>query len=173
MKLIVYLAQRMTGRYCDDILAEARQVVKAFSKYPNIKLWSPAIEEGIPDRHVKLHQLSKNALRGKWRMDKEEGLRPSHILYDATGDMLSEGVGIERGLMRWYLWRPVVRRKDLPHTFSISQIEEDGMFETHEQAARYINGKWNSRKKWLLWKAEHILLGLPKMLLIQIRSLWL
>lgn len=173
MKLTVYLAQRMTDRYCDEILAEAQEVVKVFAKYPNIKLWSPAIEEQIPNRHVKLKQLTKGSLDYKWRIDKKVGLRRSHIIYDATGDIRSEGVGIERGHVRWYLWRPVVRRKNLPHNYSIATIEEDGMFATHEEAAKYINKKWNSRIKWLKWKLPHVLFGVPELFWIQLNSLWL
>jgi hypothetical protein len=172
MSLKIYLAQAMTGRFCDEILAEAREASAEFAKY-GIPVWSPALEEGLPDKHVKLTSTDKEDLMAKWEVDKKEGLRSCHIIYDATGDMKSEGVGIERGHMRWYLWRPVIRRKDAPHYFSISHIEEDGIVYTHRQAAAYVNKKWNSRRKWIMWKLPHLFVGIPKLIYLQIASLFL
>jgi len=172
MALRGYLAQAMSYRYCDEILAEAREVVKEFSAY-GIEMWSPAIEEGVPDKHVKLTPIDKEDLMAKWEIDKKEGMQNCHFLYDASGDMRSEGVGIERGYTRWWMWRPVVRRKDAPHYFSISTIEEDGILYTHKQAAAYVNKNWNNRKKWVFWKLPHILYGIPKLVAFQIKSLFL
>lgn len=167
-----YLAQRMTNAYCDEILAEARAAQKEFAKY-GIEMWSPAIEEGIPDKHVKLTSISKEDLLAKWDIDKKEGLRTCHFMYIASGDMTSRGVGQERGHVRWYLWRPVIRKHEGKIYFSITDIEEDGAVTSHKQAAAYVHRQWNSRKKWVLFKLKHILLGIPKLVVLQVSSLWL
>jgi hypothetical protein len=167
-----YLAQAMTNCYCDEMIDEAKDAIKKFAKY-KIKLWSPVIEERIPYKHVKLTGTTKASLIAKWNMDKRDGLRGCHFLYIASGDMTSRGVGQERGHVRWFLWRPVIRKHQGKRYFSITDIEEDGAVRSHKEAAKYVHQRWNSRKKWILWKLRHILFGLPKIAWIQLSSLWL
>lgn len=171
-QLRVYLAQAMTNKFCDEILAEAKGAQAEFSKY-GIEVWSPSIVEGVPDKHVKLTSISKDDLLAKWEIDKKEGLRTCHIMYIASGDQGSRGVGQERGHVRWYLWRPVVRLHEGKVYFSITDIEEDGAVHSHRAAAAYCNKHWNSRSKWVMWKLQHIFFGIPKFVWIQISSLWL
>ena len=172
MKLRIYCAQKMTGLKCNDILKRARSIKKAFEK-EGLEVWSPVIEEKVPNKPVRLTTISKEDLLSKWEIDKKVGLAQCHVIYDADGDKYSEGVSIERGHMRWYLWRPVVRRKNHGHVYSISNIEEDKIVYTHKQAAAYIQKEWGSRWKWIWWKLPHILLGVPKLFIKQVRSLWL
>jgi len=172
MKLCVYLAQKMTGRTCLEIIKEARKVTRIFKKH-GLDIWSPAIAEKIPNVKKKLNVLSKEDLLSKWMIDKKEGLRNCHIFYDVTGDLHSEGTNVERGYMRWYLWRPSIRCRKPDHIYSISDIEDDFIANSHVQAAIVIRRLWGSRKKWILWKISHILYGLPKMILIQLKSLFL
>lgn len=171
-RLKVYLACAMTNRFCDEILADSKKAKEEFSKY-GIDVWSPAIEEGIPDKHVKLTSISKEDLMAKWEIDKKEGLQSCHVMYISSGDTGSRGVGQERGYARWYLWRPVVRKHEGEHYFSITDIEEDGSVTSHRLAAAYVNKNWNSRSKWVMWKLHHIFFGIPKFIWIQVSSLWL
>lgn len=171
-KLRVYLAQAMTNKFCDEMIDEARGAITEFAKY-GIEVWSPVIEEGVPYVHEKLTSINKEDLMVKWDVDKKEGLRTCHIMYIASGDSGSRGVGQERGHVRWYLWRPVVRKHEGPEYFSITDIEEDGALSTHRLAAAYVNKNWNSRSKWIAFKLHHILFGIPKLIWIQITSLWL
>lgn len=172
MKLKVYIAQKMTGLNCNELLKKARHIKRAFNK-EGLDVWSPVLVEGIPNKPIKLTVLSKEDLLSKWEIDKKAGLAQCHVLYDADGDKYSEGVAIERGHVRWYLWRPVIRRKNPGHSYSISNIEEDKIVYTHKQAAQYIAKHWGSRWKWIMWKLSHIIWGLPKMIIKQVRSLWL
>jgi len=172
MKLRVYIAQKMTGLNCNEILKKARHIKKVFEK-EGLEVWSPVLMENVPNKPIKLSVMSKEDLLSKWMMDKKDGLAKCHIIYDADGDKYSEGVAIERGYMRWYLWRPVVRKKLPGHPYSISNIEEDKIVYTHRQAAQYIVKYWGSREKWVMWKLQHIIWGLPKMIFKQIRSVWL
>lgn len=170
--LTIYLAQAMTGKYCDDILKEAREAKAEFEKY-GIGVWSPAIEEGVPDKHVKLSSIDKEDLLAKWEIDKKVGLRNCHVMYIASGDQGSRGVGQERGHVRWYLWRPVVRLHEGKQYFSITDIEEDGSVHSHRAAAAYVNKHWNSRSKWFMWKLHHVAFGIPKFVWMQLSSLFL
>lgn len=172
MKLTIYIAQKMTGLKCNEILKKAKRVKKAFQEQ-GLEVWSPVLEEKVPNKPIKLTAINKEDLFTKWEIDKKVGLAQCHIIYDADGDKYSEGVSIERGHMRWYLWRPVVRRKNPGHSYSISNIEEDKIVFTHKQAAAYIKQTWGSRYKWVSWKIPHILFGVPKLLFKQIASLWL
>jgi hypothetical protein len=162
----------MTGHKCNEILKKAKKIKKVFEK-EGLNIWSPVLKEKIPNKPIPLDVISKDDLLAKWEMDKKEGLANCHVIYDADGDKYSEGVSIERGYMRWYVWRPVIRRKNPGHPYSISNIEEDKIVYTHKQAAIYIKKNWGSRSKWVIWKLNHIIFGIPKFIYRQIKSLWL
>lgn len=172
MKLKIYIAQKMTGLKCNEILRKAKKIKKVFEA-EGLEVWSPALEEKMPNKPIVLTAINKEDFLAKWIIDKKVGLSQSHVIYDADGDKYSEGVSIERGHMRWYLWRPVIRRKNPGHSYSVSNIEDDKIVYTHKQAATYIAKKWGSRWKWLKWKIPHILFGIPKLFIRQIISLWL
>jgi len=172
VQLKVYVAQKMTGLKCNEILKKAKHIKKTFEA-EGLLVWSPVLEENVPNKPIKLTQISKEDLLSKWEIDKKEGMATCHVLYDADGDKYSEGVSIERGYMRWYCWRPVVRKKKPGHPYSISNIEEDKIVYTHKQAAQYIAKHWGSRWKWVMWKIPHILWGVPKLFRKQVRSIWL
>ena len=170
-KLKVYCAQKMTGRYCDEMVKEARKIKRLFEKH-GLEVVSPVLEEKIPCVHRKLDYVAKERLLEEWALDKKVRLRRCHVLYDANADLSSEGVAVERGIARWYQWAGVVRRK-LKHLFSISTIEDDQIVRSHEQAALFMKKKWGTRAKWVRWKLPHILFGIPKHVAIQVKSLWL
>lgn len=172
MRLKIYLAQKMTGLQCKQILKKAKQATKILNQL-GLEVWSPAIEEKVPNSKRKLDVLSKEDLLAKWMIDKKEGMQSCHVILDIDGDLHSEGVSIERGYMRWYLWRPTIRVKSPGHIFSISNIEDDFIASNVRQAGIFIRRRWGTRWKWATWKLEHILFGMPKLLFKQIRSLWL
>jgi hypothetical protein len=172
MKLRVYLAQKMTGLSCKEILKKAKTATKILEDH-GLEVWSPAIEEKIPNSKKPLTVLTKEDLLAKWLVDKKVGLRTCHILLDIDGDLSSEGVNVERGNVRWYLWRPTIRVKSPGHTYSISNIEDDFIASSVRQAAIFIKRRWGTRRKWVMWKLNHIIFGIPKLVWIQIKSLWL
>lgn len=172
MKIKIYLAQKMTGLTCREIRTKAEKAAKSLTKM-GFEVWSPAIAENVPKNNTKLGVLSKEDLLYKWMIDKKEGMQSCHIILDIDGDLYSEGVSIERGYMRWYAWRPTIRIKSPGHIYSISNIEDDFIASTVKQAGIFIKRKWGTRYKWMMWKLEHILFGIPKLILIQIKSLYL
>jgi len=174
MKVRVYLAQKMSNRFCDEMVKEARRIKRIFRK-EGVEIISPVLEERIPNVHRKLDYVTKAKLLKEWDLDKHDRIRRrAHVIYNANGDMHSNGVTIERGWARWYLWRPVItyipKKK---YFFSITDIEEDSVQHSHRQAAKFIRRRWGSRQKWLLFKSPHIVFGVPKFIWRQVVSLWL
>ena len=172
MKLRVYLGQKMTGLTCRQIRRKAEYAKKTLESM-GFDVWSPSIAEKVPNNNKVLGVLSKEDLLAKWMIDKKEGMRKCHVILDIDGDLFSEGVSIERGYMRWYAWRPTIRVKSPGHIYSISNIEDDFIASNIKQAGIFIQRRWGTRFKWVMWKLEHIVFGIPKLLAIQIRSLWL
>lgn len=172
MKLKVYIAQKMTGLTCREIRRKAEETTKVLESM-GLEVWSPAIVEKVPKNNKTLGVLSKEDLLSKWMIDKKEGLRGCHIILDIDGDLHSEGVSKELGYMRWFAWRPTIRIKSPGHIYSISDIEDDFIASNVRQAGIFIKRRWGTRKKWVMWKLNHILFGVPKLLWIQVRSLWL
>lgn len=174
MKLKVYVAQKMSNRFCDEMVKEARQIRNIFKK-EGVDVISPVLEERIPNIHRKLDYVTKAKLLKEWDLDKHDRIRNrAHIVYNANGDMHSNGVTIERGWARWYLWRPVItyipKKK---YFFSITDIEEDSIQHNHRTAARFMRRKWGTRWRWLKFKMPHVIKGVPKLWWRQISSLWL
>lgn len=172
MKIRVYLGQKMTGLSCRTIRRKAEKATKILSRF-GLDVWSPAVEEAVPKSDRTLDVLSKEDLLAKWLIDKKDGMKSCHIILDIDGDLHSEGVSIERGFMRWYAWRPTIRVKSPGHIYSISNIEDDFIASNVRQAAIFIKRRWGTRRKWIMWKLSHIIFGIPKLLWLQVRSLWL
>lgn len=164
----------MTNRYCDEMVKEARAIRKIFKKEGIIAI-SPVLEDRIPNIHRKLDYITKARLLREWDLDKHARIRnKAHILYNANGDMHSNGVTIERGWTRWYLWRPVItfipKEK---YFFSITDIEEDSVMHSHRTAARFMRLKWGTRWKWLKFKIPHLIFGIPKFVFRQLHTTFL
>lgn len=172
MKLKIYAAQKMTGLTCREIRKKAEKVSKILTDM-GLEVWSPAIEEKVPLTDEVLGVTSKEDLLYKWIIDKKVGMMGCHVILDIDGHLFSEGVSIERGFMRWYAWRPVIRIKPAGHVYSISDIEDDFIASNVKQAGAIIKRRWGTRGKWVTWKLGHIITGIPKLIWIQIKSLWL
>lgn len=172
MKIKVYLAQKMTGLTCREIRQKAEHCKKILEGL-GMEVWSPSIIEKVPKTDETLGVISKEDLLYKWIIDKKVGMMGCHVILDIDGHLFSEGVSIERGFMRWYAWRPVVRIKPVGHIYSISDIEDDFIASNVKQAGAIIKRRWGTRRKWIMWKLNHILFGIPKFILVQVSSLWL
>lgn len=172
MNLKIYLAQAMTGHTCRKIVTKAEKATNILESL-GFEVWSPVLAEKVPKSNKTLSVLSKEDLLSKWMIDKKVGMQKCHIILDLDGDIKSEGVSIERGYMRWYAWRPTIRVKSPGHVYSISDIEDDFIASNVKQAGIFIKRRWGTRQKWVMWKLEHILFGIPKLCWIQLKSLWL
>lgn len=106
-KIKIYAAQGMSGRIQAEMRKDAEMLVRVGAEY-GFEILSPVIEEEIPMLNEPLVQLSEEQLRRFWARDKEM-LREADILLDYKGCNRSDGVSNEIGIMRYGLWKPVVR----------------------------------------------------------------
>lgn len=145
----IYTAQKMTGRYYDEMLREAEYLVRSISER-GWKALNPVVEEKVPDTHEILYQSSHETLEKYWRRDKEM-LRESDIVLDYKSCNTSDGVNVEVGYGRWCLWKPTIRVwPGAP--INISRLEVDLVCENLEEAINAIESNWGDYKKLGLWR---------------------
>lgn len=163
----VYEAIGMTGRKKRDMYNESMSAKITLEKY-GIKAISPVLEEGIVPDDQDLIPLTPQELETQWYRDKEL-IRQSNVVLDLAGSLKSEGVTHEIGYARFFLFRPVVRV--YPKLgISIARIEDDGIYETVEEAAQDIVARWGTKWKRGLWRFPKLVRGLPKFLWYQLKE---
>ncbi len=163
----VYAAQRMTGRFCDELLAEA-QMVSAKLEAAGFSVLSPVIEEGVPNKHTKLVN-TMGRLRQYWRRDKEM-LNEAHIMLDFNSQGKSDGVNVEMGYVRFYMYKPLIRI--YPNLgLTISRIEYDCVTDSIDSAIKIMVERWGTRHKLLMWRMRMLIRCLPKIVGAQVRFL--
>lgn len=163
----VYLAQRMTGLYCDDLLRSATEASQLLEK-AGFTVLSPVIEEGVPNKHIKLVN-TLGRLRLYWKRDKEL-LREAHIMLDLDSQGKSDGVNVEMGYTRFFLYKPLIRvHPNLGCT--ISRIEYDCVTDSIDKAIQVMKQRWGSRRKLLLWRLRMLYRCTPKIVAMQIKFL--
>ena len=145
----LYLGQAMTGLRQDLIYKHNIEMTEALELHGIIVL-SPVTEEGVQPNKRKLDQPSQEQLANFWQRDKEL-IRSSHLLLDITGTSVSEGLKHEIGLVRYFLFKPVVRILELKGP-SVAIEEDDILVKDIEEAAKLIIEKFGTPKKRLLWK---------------------
>ncbi len=164
----IYAAQRMTGRYCDELLAEAQMVSNKLAEAGFVVL-SPVIEEGVPNKHIKLVNTF-GRLRNYWRRDKEM-LNEAHIMLDFNSQGKSDGVNVEMGYIRFCLWKPLVRiHPNLGCT--ISRIEYDCVTDSIDNAIKVMVERWGTKAKLRNWRLKMLYKSMNKFMGQQIRFLW-
>jgi hypothetical protein len=163
----VYLAQRMTGLYCDDLLRLALEATAKLER-AGFTVLSPVIEEGVPNKHIKLVN-TLGRLKLYWQRDKEL-LRESHIMLDLNSEGKSDGVNVEMGYTRFFLWKPLVRiHPNLGCT--ISRIEYDCVTDSLDKAVETMKHRWGTRHKLLIWRLKMLRRCIPKIVNMQIKFL--
>jgi len=146
-----YTSQRMTGRYCDEMLVEALMLTRVLGNY-GIKALNPVLEEKIPNEHILLPNVPAETLERFWRRDKEM-IRDSDILIDYLTQNMSDGSNNEVGYNRWCLWKPTIRVWNGKGAL-ISRIEDDIVVPTLIDAITLINEKWGTYEKLGQWRTE-------------------
>jgi hypothetical protein len=164
-KVSIYLGQKMTGLYCDELLLTAL-AAKAKLEQAGFEVLSPVIEEGVPNKHVKLVN-SLGRLKAYWKRDKEM-LQQAHLMIDFESLGKSDGVNVEMGYVRFALWKPLVR---IHPTLGcvISKLEYDNVFASLEEAIPVIQKRWGTKRKLLLWRLNMLNNSLFKFIKLQIR----
>ena len=164
-KVKVYLAQKMTGLYCDEILYTA-QKAKEQLELAGFEVLSPVITEGVPNEHRILINNMDNLLK-YWKRDKED-LQNCHLMIDLNSQGMSDGVNVESGYCRFFMFKPLIR---IHPTLGcvISKIEYDCVFPELSLAIPFIVEHWGTKKKLLYWRIKMIVRSLPKLVWLHIK----
>lgn len=157
----------MTGRFCDELLLESVVAGEALTK-AGFMVLSPVIEEGVPNKHIKLTN-TLGRLKGYWKRDKEM-LQECHIMLDLNSQGKSDGVNVEMGYTRFFMYKPLVRvHPTLGCT--ISRLEYDCVTDSLEKAVEIIKIRWGTKRKLLKWRLHLLYRSIPKILLFQLKFL--
>lgn len=167
-KIRIYLAQRMTGLYCDELLHTATQAKKQL-ELAGFEVLSPVISEGVPDTHtVLINNMDK--LLDYWKRDKKD-LQDCHLMIDLNSQGLSDGVNVESGYCRFFMFKPLVR---IHPTLGcvISKIEYDCVFPELSLAIPYIKERWGTKNKLFWWRIRMFFKSLPKLIYLHVKFFW-
>ncbi len=146
-----YTSQRMTGRMCDEMLVEAKMLVRVLGNH-GIKALNPVLEEDIPNEHILLPTVSSDTLFHYWRRDKEM-IREADILIDYMTQNMSDGSNNEIAYNRWTLWKPTIRVWNGKGAL-ISRIEDDLVVPNLLEAIELIKEKFGTYKQLGQWRTE-------------------
>lgn len=163
-----YTCQRMTGRYCDEMLREAEMLKRVLNNY-GIKILNPVLEEGVPDEHVLLENVPADQLVKFWKRDKEM-IRESDIVIDYLTMNRSDGSNKEVGYNRFCLWKPTIRVWDGAGGL-ISRIEDDIVVPTLHNAIEIIVDRWGTYEQLGTWRKDMLNRCFPKWLEYQLSLL--
>lgn len=167
MRPRVYLAQRMTNLYCDDLLKEARNATKKLEA-AGFEVLSPVLEEDVPDKHIKLintlGRLKQYWARDKWCLNK------AHILLDLNSQGKSDGVNVELGYFRFCLWKPLIRIYPTLGC-TISRLEYDCVTDSLDKAIEVMKDKWGTKQKLRMWRLRMLNASLLKFMVQQVKFL--
>lgn len=145
----IYNACKMTGRDKAEQVHRAHFVCSVQAIHGIIPI-SPVLEEKVEPDNVKLVNHDKERLHGFWKRDKDI------IRYECRGIVLDHGemksFGMEREycLSRGVLWKPTFMLVPPGTPLSVAQFEDDMIFHSAEEMAKYIEKHIGSR--WNYWK---------------------
>lgn len=169
-KIKVYTARSMSFRVKEEVVAEALKD-RQFLVSSGFVVLCPVEKEEVPSTKQILLS-SKKAMLGYWPADKKM-IEESHVLFDMSPQMKSEGVAHEIGYARYFLYRPIVRvypAGKLPTPSSVAWFEDDFICDSLEEAVEYVYRVHGTLWKRLKWRIALYSRCLPKMVSCWIRS---
>lgn len=147
-KIKIYTSQRMTGRECAELVAEADVLCRTIVNYGFVPL-NPVVEEKVKPVHEIL-KASEDRLVEYWKRDKEM-IREADVVLDYQTLNASDGTNKEIAYARWCLWKPVVRVWKGPGGL-ISRLEDDLVVPSLYLALDLIKDKWGTYEKLREWR---------------------
>lgn len=166
--LKVYVAQRMTGQYCDEMVTEALKASRALANF-GFHALSPVLNEAISNKHELLPDTSLEDLRKHWQKDKRL-LQDAHIVLDLNGLGKSDGVNTELGYARFFLWKPVIRIHPKAGML-ISTLEHDVVVASLSDALLFMRETWGTKRQLLWWRLKVLNRSLLKFVTLQVKFL--
>lgn len=156
-----YTCQSMTGRYCDEMIVEARMLERVLGNH-GIEILNPVLAEldFIPNEHVTLPNVPPDILEKFWYMDKQM-IRDADILIDYKTHNKSDGSINEVGYNRFCLWKPTIRVWEGPGAL-ISRMEHDIIMPSLIEAMELIKDRFGDYEKLKAWRIEMLARSYPK-----------
>ena len=151
--VIVYVGTKMTGCAKDELVARAERVCEIFREF-GITPISPVIEENVKDEPIKLINADKTKLKAFWKRDKEIIVKEAHVMFWDHAEQKSFGCEREYSLNRYCLWKPTVLYVPKGTPTSVAEWEDDAVFYSVHDAARYIVDMWGTRNRRHKWRWE-------------------
>jgi hypothetical protein len=153
MSVIVYVACKMTGRDKSEMVARATRVCEIFRE-AGITPISPVVEEHVENREGKLINNDKERLHGYWKRDKEIIIKEAHVVFLDHAEMKSLGMEREYCLSRGVLWKPTIIYLPKGTPISVADWEDDKVFNSVHDAAKYIVEMWGTGHKRRMWRLK-------------------
>lgn len=157
----------MSGRDRLEMVERAQRVCDIFKEFGLTPI-SPVIEENVKAEEGKLINSDKVKLSGYWQRDKEIIIKEAHVIFLDQAEMKSFGMEREMGLARYCLWKPTVLHVSPGTVVSVAQWEDDKLFTSVHEAAKYIADTWGTRRKRIIWRLKMLNKTLPKFLYRQL-----
>jgi hypothetical protein len=162
----------MTGVRQDELLPKALHAYRKF-KAAGFEVFSPVLEENVEFSPEPLLNVQSRSLDPLWAVDKHMIKSKCDILVDLDGEKHSMGVKREYGLMRYFLWRPVVTVVPQGYPYSIADIEDDVLCNNVDQAIFFLLLRYGSRwsLRWLFERLAMFVRGQVELLKCQLMGL--
>ena len=151
-KLRVYIACKMTGVNCDELVRRAREDLAALEKH-DIEAIHPVIAEGVPEVSEPLPESTTDMMDFRWEED-QKAIKWADVVVATAPHMWSSGAIREHGKVRYDQWKPYISvwPKDVAVIPFTAQKEDDACVRTVDEAGRVASLKWGSRMKRIRWR---------------------
>lgn len=149
--LKIYLARSMTGRPKKEVYDEAKKE-RDFLRKAGFAALCPIEYEGLK-KEKGIINASRSEMDSYWYRDKQ-AIRESHLVFNMTPHLRSDGAAHEVGYKRYHLQGPVVHVYPtgmLPSDGAVSYLEDDYVCDSIEEAIEYtlrVHGTFWLRTKW-------------------------
>lgn len=156
----VYIACKMSGRDRLEMVNRAIRVCDIFKEFGLTPI-SPVVEEQVKAEEGKLINSDKVKLSGFWQRDKEIIMKEAHVIFLDHAEMKSFGMEREMGFARYCLWKPTVLHVAPGTVVSVAQWEDDKVFTSVHEAAKYIAETWGTRDQRFRWRLAMLKRTIP------------
>lgn len=165
----VYVACAMSGENKPEMVARARRVCEILAE-ESLTPISPVIEEQVKEEPGKLINSDKPRLKGFWSRDKHIIVWMSHVVFWDHAEKHSFGATREYGLNRYCIWKPTVIYVAPGTPTSVAEWEDDAIFTSVHEAAKFIRETWGSRWNRWTWRTKMLNRTLPGWLVRQVAA---
>lgn len=152
MSVKIYIACKMTGLMCDEMIDAAQDISVIMAEH-GLTPHHPVLKEDIPYVHEPLTERGKAEMGAIWDDDKR-AIHRAHVLIDTAPHLFSAGLKEEMGKARYRDWKPTVAIYPAGTTFFPRIVMKERDFVTTDAvaAAIYIEKTWGTRLRRMKWR---------------------